>query len=134
MSGLRALGFAVAISGVLLAVPAVAEPRGGTLAAEPIAGYDRISIDWRQAVDYDVRRSGDVVEVVFDTALPFTRKDSGPAETTWLRGLRVADNRLILKLTPSVLLRHYRTGRRFVIDLLPPASPGPRQLALGPSR
>ncbi len=134
MSGLRAFGFVLALSGVLLTAPAGAEPRGGTLAAEHIAGYDRISIDWRQAVDYDVRRRGEDVEVTFDTALPLTAEESGPKGTTWLRHLRVADNRLILKLSPSVRLRHYRTGRRFVIDLLPPAAAGTQRLALGPPR
>ena len=111
----RRLAFVLACP--LFAGPALAG-EAGVVVAERIADYDRLSIDWRQAVDYRVHRAQGRVTIEFSTATPLDADEVDASLHSGLGALRVEGNRLFLRVPPATRVRHYRNGPRFVIDLL----------------
>ncbi|HZD25456.1 MAG TPA: tetratricopeptide repeat protein [Alphaproteobacteria bacterium] len=89
------------------------------------AGYSRLAIDWSRNVDYSVTRDGkDAITVHFkrpaDLDIASIKQNTPP----FLEALATAgdDGGSTLKLStePGVRFRHFRSGTRIVVDLLPP--------------
>ena len=85
------------------------------------AGFSRLAFDWPKDVAYDVKQSGDRVEIHFASLgridIARITKDLPPR----LRAIAVtpAGNGIVVALTlpPGVLLRDFRSGKSVVVDI-----------------
>ena len=88
------------------------------------SNFGRLVFDWRKIVAFEIERIGDAVEVIFAEAATLDIGSLGNFPPYGMKGIEVdvADGRARarLQIMPGSRIRHFRSGPKFVLDVLPP--------------